>query len=111
MLTIDGLGWFTWLVVGALAGGLASAVVGPRRQHRLLFGVVLGILAATLGGIIFSAVRFPAIAGFDAFRVASLFPAMTSFSGWSILVAFVAALALLSLVWLYSDLRATKLHR
>ena len=109
MLTGDGLGWFSWLGVGALAGWLATAVLWPRRQHGLLFGVGLGILGALLGGILFTVVRFPAITGFSAFPVAGLFPAVTGFSVWSILVAFVAALVLLGLRRLLLDIRVMKL--
>ena len=80
MLTVNGLGWFSWLVVGALAGWFATAVLWSRRQLGLLFGVVLGILGASLGGIIFTAVRFSASTEFRAFPVAGLFPAVTGFS-------------------------------
>jgi uncharacterized membrane protein YeaQ/YmgE (transglycosylase-associated protein family) len=109
MLTVNALGWFSWLVVGVLAGWLATAVLWPRRQHGLLFGVVLGILGASLGGIIFTAVRFSASTEFRAFPVAGLFPAVTGFSVWSILVAFVAALVLLGLRRLLLDIRVMKL--
>ncbi len=109
MLTVDALGWFSWLVVGVLAGWLATAVLWPRRRHGLLVGVVLGILGASLGGIIFTAVRFSASTEFRAFPVAGLFPAVTGFSVWSILVAFVAALVLLGLRRALLDIRVMKL--
>jgi uncharacterized membrane protein YeaQ/YmgE (transglycosylase-associated protein family) len=72
---------------------------------------VLGILGASLGGIIFTVVRFPASTEFRAFPVAGLFPVVPGFSAWSILVAFVTALVLLGLLRLVSDIRAMKLPR
>jgi len=109
MLKVDGLGWLTWLIVGALAGWLATAVMRNKKPHRLLFDVVFGILGASLGGIIFTAVTSPAITGFSALPMAGLFPTMTSFSAWSILVAFITALTLLGLLRLISDSRALRL--
>ncbi len=111
MSTIDVLGWFTWLIVGALAGWLATAVMRTKIQHGLLFDVLLGILGASVGGVIFTAVTFSASSGFGAFRVVGLFPASPVFSAWSILVAFIAAFALLGVLRLFTDMRATKLPR
>ncbi len=111
MSTIDVLGWFTWLIVGALAGWLASAVMRTKIEHGLYFAVLLGILGASLGGVIFTAATFSASPGFGAFRVIGLFPASPVFSAWSILVAFIAALALLGGLRLVLDMRATKLPR
>jgi uncharacterized membrane protein YeaQ/YmgE (transglycosylase-associated protein family) len=109
MLMVDGLGWLTWLVVGGLAGYLANAVMRTKRQHRLTFDVVLGLLGALLGGIIFTAARLPANTGFSAFPMVGLVPAVMGFSGWSILVAFITALALLGLAWLFLDVRGINL--
>jgi uncharacterized membrane protein YeaQ/YmgE (transglycosylase-associated protein family) len=111
MSTIDVLGWFTWLIVGALAGWLATIVMRTKIQHGLLSDVLLGILGASLGGVIFTAVRLPAISSFSAFRMVGLFPASPVFSAWSILVAFIAALALLGVLRLFLDIQATKLPR
>ena len=109
MSTTDVLGWFTWLIVGVLAGLLATAVMRTRIQHGLYFDVMLGILSALLGGVIFTAVTFSANPGFSAFRVTGLFPTSPVFSAWSILVAFFAALALLGVLRLVLDRRTTKL--
>jgi uncharacterized membrane protein YeaQ/YmgE (transglycosylase-associated protein family) len=109
MLTMDVLGWFTWLIVGAVAAWLATAVMRTKIQHGLYFDVLLGILSALLGGAIFTAVTFSANPGFSAFRLIGLFPTSPVFSAWSILVAFIAALALLGVLRLVLDMRTTKL--
>jgi uncharacterized membrane protein YeaQ/YmgE (transglycosylase-associated protein family) len=109
MSTIDVLGWFTWLIVGALAGWLATAVTRTRIQQGLYFDVLLGILSASLGGFIFTAVTSSANTGFSAFRIIGLFPTSPVFGAWSILVAFIAALAVLGVLRLVLDMRTTKL--
>jgi uncharacterized membrane protein YeaQ/YmgE (transglycosylase-associated protein family) len=109
MSTTDVLGWFTWLIAGVLAGWLATAVMRTKIQQALYFDVLLGILSAFLGGFIFTALTFSASPGFSAFRVIGLFPTSPVFSAWSILVAFIAALALLGVLRLVLDMRTTKL--
>jgi len=70
-----------WIVVGLIAGWLASAVVGG--GYGLVGDIVVGVVGSFLGGLIFSqfhiAVPFAGIAG-------------------TIFVAFVGAVALLLLL-------------
>ena len=50
----------TWIVVGAIAGFLASVLI---RGHRmsLLWNIIIGLIGAFIGGLIFSAfhIQFP----------------------------------------------------
>jgi len=70
-----------WIVVGLIAGWLASAVVGG--GYGLIGDIVVGIVGSFLGGLIFSqfhiAVPFAGLAG-------------------TIFVAFIGAVALLLLL-------------
>ena len=42
------MGWFAWIVVGAIAGFLANLVTGSRES--LLWMIVLGIVGGLVGG-------------------------------------------------------------
>ena len=42
------MGWFAWIVVGAIAGFLANLVTGSR--ENLLWMIVLGIVGGLAGG-------------------------------------------------------------
>ena len=44
------LGWFAWIVVGAIAGFLASKIIGSR--NGLLMMVVTGIVGGLVGGFV-----------------------------------------------------------
>lgn len=44
------MGWIAWIVVGAIAGFLASKIVGSR--EGLVMTVVLGIVGGLLGGFV-----------------------------------------------------------
>ena len=44
-----------WLVIGAIAGILADAMVGGRRRGGLGTAILIGILGAFIGGWLFSA--------------------------------------------------------
>ena len=72
----------TWLIVGLIAGLLASAVVGGI-GYGLIGDLVVGIVGAVLGGWIFVALRVaPPVAGLPG----------------TILVAFIGAVVLLLLI-------------
>lgn len=71
-----------WIVLGGLAGWIASALL---KEHRgCLMNVIIGVLGALLGGVIFSL-----IANAPVF--------VTGVNLWSILVSVVGALVLLGL--------------
>jgi uncharacterized membrane protein YeaQ/YmgE (transglycosylase-associated protein family) len=74
--------WFSWIVVGLVAGILAKAVTGQRRRIGCLGTIVVGILGGILGGALFKAAGDEGI---------------NSFSLRSLLVAFVGATVLLFL--------------
>jgi uncharacterized membrane protein YeaQ/YmgE (transglycosylase-associated protein family) len=73
------MSWFSWIVVGAIAGVLAKLVTGQDRPG-CLGTILVGILGGLLGGAIFSAAGDEGI---------------NDFSIRSVLVAFVGAVVLL----------------
>ncbi len=84
------MGWLAWLIVGAVAGWMASMVMKTNREQGLLMDIVVGIVGALIGGFLFN--QFGA-AG------------MTGFNIWSVVVAFVGAVVLLTVIRLVSGRR------
>lgn len=51
---MDLVGLIVWLVIGGLVGWLASLVMRTDAQQGILLNVVVGIVGAFIGGLIFS---------------------------------------------------------
>ncbi|HSX17494.1 MAG TPA: GlsB/YeaQ/YmgE family stress response membrane protein [Patescibacteria group bacterium] len=71
---------FAWIALGAIAGWIASMLAGTNAQMGLLANIVVGIVGAFLGGLIFSLFGGEGVTGFNI---------------WSLLVAVVGAFVLL----------------
>ena len=54
-----GLGIIGWIIVGGLAGWIASKIMGTDAQQGLLLNIVVGIVGAFLGGFLLSLVTDP----------------------------------------------------
>jgi len=80
------MGWLAWIVIGAVAGWLASIVM--RTSQGLLMDIVVGILGAFIGGILFNQFGSAGVTGFNI---------------WSLFVAFIGAVILLGLVRLFTN--------
>lgn len=74
------MGWIAWIVVGAIAGFLASQITGSRES--LLWMVVLGIVGGLVGGYV-------------AENVLKLGTAVNGINVESIVIATVGAIAVL----------------
>ncbi len=75
-----------WIILGLLAGWLASIVTKTSRQN-VLMDMILGILGALIGGFIMNILGFSGITGFNIY---------------SIIVAIIGAVIL---IWLGRSLR------
>lgn len=69
-----------WLVLGALAGWLASIVTGHNERMGCITNIAVGIVGAIMGGFVMSLLGEGGVSGFNIY---------------SILVAFVGAVVLL----------------
>lgn len=49
-----GIGWIAWIVIGGLAGWVASKIMDTDAQRNLLLNIVVGIVGALLGGFLLS---------------------------------------------------------
>ncbi len=76
------MGWIAWIILGLIAGFIASKIVNNRGEGILL-DIVLGIVGAVIGGWIFNAFGAAGVTGFNL---------------WSLLVAVIGAVVLL---WIY----------
>ncbi|MES2437374.1 MAG: GlsB/YeaQ/YmgE family stress response membrane protein [Patescibacteria group bacterium] len=73
----------SWLVLGALAGWIASIIMGTNAQQGAVMNVIVGIVGAVLGGWIMSLFGTTGVDGFNVY---------------SLIVAIVGAVVLLALV-------------
>lgn len=71
----------SWIVLGGLAGWIASLLL--KEQRGCLANVIIGILGAVIGGLIFSFLGGHGVTGFNL---------------WSVFVSVVGALILLALL-------------
>ena len=78
------MSFISWIVIGALAGWIASLIVGTNRQQGCLVDIIVGIVGAFIGGFVFDLLN----AG----------PQITGFNLPSLLVAVVGAVILLFIV-------------
>lgn len=80
------MNWLVWIIFGALAGWIASMIMGANKQMGALANIVVGIVGAILGGWIMSFFGVQGVTGFN-------LP--------SILVAILGAVVLLFIVGLF----------
>jgi uncharacterized membrane protein YeaQ/YmgE (transglycosylase-associated protein family) len=77
---MDTIGLVAWIIVGALTGWLASALLGTRVRSGWLVDLIVGIVGAIAGGLLFFWI---------------ITPNQTAFNIWSLLVAFLGVERLL----------------
>lgn len=75
--------WLLWILLGAVAGWIASIIMGTNGQQGLIINIVVGIIGAWLGGW---------LVGFLGWGPA------TGFNFWSLIVAVIGAIVLLAIV-------------
>ncbi|HVI69403.1 MAG TPA: GlsB/YeaQ/YmgE family stress response membrane protein [Magnetospirillaceae bacterium] len=81
------MGIIGWIILGGLAGWIASMFMGTGKSMGIMANIVVGIVGALIGGFIFNA-----IGGTD----------ITGFNLWSLFVAVVGSVILLGIVKMIS---------
>ena len=81
---MDPVNIIVWIIVGAIAGWLASIVMKTNRQQGLMTDIIVGILGGFIGGFILNALN---VGG-----------GVTGLNLASILTAFIGAVVLLALL-------------
>lgn len=83
------MNFIIWIIFGALAGWIASMVMGTDGQQGAVMNIVLGIVGAFIGGFIFNMFGASGVSGFNVY---------------SLLVAVLGAVVL---IWLAKIFRHT----
>jgi uncharacterized membrane protein YeaQ/YmgE (transglycosylase-associated protein family) len=81
---MDPINILVWIIIGAIAGWLASIVMRTNRSQGLLADIVVGIIGGLIGGFVLNALG---VGG-----------AVTGLNLGSILTAFIGAVILLALL-------------
>ena len=77
------MGIISWIILGAIAGWLASIVTGRNAQMGCIANIIVGIIGALIGGFVLS---FFGVSGVSGFNI------------YSLLVAFIGSVILL-VIW------------
>ena len=85
-----GFGWFTFLIVGLIAGWLAEKIMG--RDQGLLTNLVVGVVGAYLGAFLVGLFTGPEVVGF-----------------WGALI--VSGIGAVVLLWIVSMVRGRSVRR
>jgi uncharacterized membrane protein YeaQ/YmgE (transglycosylase-associated protein family) len=79
-----------WIILGALAGWIASIIMGKNRQMGAVANIVVGIVGAFIGGFLVHLFGGIGITGFNL---------------WSLIVSVIGAVVLLAIVNLFAKKR------
>jgi len=63
------MGIVLWIVFGALAGWIASMIMGTDERQGALMNIVLGIVGAISGGLIFNFFGQAGVTGFNIYSL------------------------------------------
>jgi uncharacterized membrane protein YeaQ/YmgE (transglycosylase-associated protein family) len=72
-----------WIILGALAGWIGSKFTGNDKQMGALANIIVGIIGAFIGGFLFSAIGGSGFTGFNL---------------WSLFVAIIGSVVLLTII-------------
>lgn len=78
-----------WLLLGLVAGWLASIIMGTNSQQGMLMDIILGVVGAFAGGLLMNIFGQAGASGFNLYSL------------------FVATLGAIALIWLGRVLRTT----
>ena len=87
---MDLLSIVLWIVLGALAGWIASIIMGRNASMGAIANIIVGIIGAFIGGFLMNLIGTSGVTGFNL---------------WSLLVAVLGAVVLLFIVGLVQGRR------
>lgn len=77
------MGIIGWIIIGALAGWIASLITGNNKKMGIGMNILIGVVGGFIGGIVMSLIGGNGITGFNL---------------WSLIVATIGAVILLLIV-------------
>lgn len=80
------MGIIAWIVLGGIAGWLASLIMKTDAEQGLLANIVVGIFGAVIGGFLFDLLGGEGVTGFN------LYSLLTALVGSVILLAILKAI-------------------
>jgi uncharacterized membrane protein YeaQ/YmgE (transglycosylase-associated protein family) len=81
------MNWLVWIIFGALAGWIASIVMGKNKQMGAIANIVVGIVGAFIGGWIMSFFGAQGVTGFN-------LPSLLVAIGGAVVLLFVVGLVM-----------------
>lgn len=80
------MGFIAWIVLGALAGWIASKVMNTDAEQGAIANILIGIVGAVIGGFLFSMFGGSGINGFNVYSL------LVALIGSIVLIAILKAL-------------------
>lgn len=63
------MGIILWIILGALAGWIASMIVGTNEEQGMLANIIVGIVGALIGGFVFNLFGAEDVTGFNLYSL------------------------------------------
>lgn len=89
------MGIITWIILGALAGWIASMITGKNAQMGAWANIIVGVIGAFIGGFVMNL--------FGGYGV-------TGFNVWSLIVSIAGAVILLWIVGIFQKRKHIASH-
>ena len=67
---MNGMGFFTWVLLGLLVGAIAKFIVPGKDPGGLVVTTLIGVLGAVIGGAIGTRLGWGTVTGFDVRSIA-----------------------------------------
>lgn len=77
------MGFIGWIIIGGLAGWIASKFTGNDRQMGIGMNIIIGIVGGVIGGLVMNLLGGSGVTGFNL---------------WSLLVSFIGSVILLAII-------------
>lgn len=58
-----------WIFLGGIAGWIASMIMGTDASQGILMNIVIGIIGAIMGGVVFSMLGTSGVTGFNLYSL------------------------------------------
>lgn len=64
------MGLLGWILLGLIAGWIASVIMGTRHAQGIIGDIFLGVIGALIGGLVASSLGIGSISGFNLYSLA-----------------------------------------